>query len=158
MKLSDFVVKDAIIPELKATTRDQALRELVTALAAAKAFPEKDADTIYKALLEREKRATNAFGYGVAVPHAKHGGLKKVVCAIGRSPAGIDFAALDGGLVHIVTLLVSPAENPDRHLQAMERVWAALQDERIRKFLRQSATKAEILDVIAEADQASAAR
>ena len=51
MKLADFIVKDAIVPELKATDRDGVIRELVSALAAAKAIAASDVDPIVKAIL-----------------------------------------------------------------------------------------------------------
>jgi PTS system fructose-specific IIA component/PTS system nitrogen regulatory IIA component len=64
----------------------------------------------------------------------------------------VDFAALDKQPVYTVILLVSPADNPDRHLQAMEKIFRHLQQEKFRKFLRQSQTAAQIEDLLKEAD------
>ena len=85
MKFSEFIVKDAIIPELKAHDRDGVIRELVQALAKSKALAEKDVDAIVKAIIDREKHGSTGFGKGVAVPHVKHPALKKRSAAIGRS-------------------------------------------------------------------------
>jgi mannitol/fructose-specific phosphotransferase system IIA component (Ntr-type) len=158
MKLSDFIVTDAIVPELKATDRDGVIRELVTALAAAKALPEKDVDAIVKAIIDREKHGSTGFGKGVAVPHVKHAAVKKRVGAIGRSSVGVDFAALDQAPVYSVVLLLSPQPNPDGHLQAMENIFRNLQQDTFRRFLRQASTQQEIIDLLEEADQAGAAR
>ncbi|MHC4346746.1 MAG: PTS sugar transporter subunit IIA, partial [Planctomycetota bacterium] len=62
-------------------------------------------------------------------------------------------AALDKQPVYTVILLVSPADNADLHLQAMEQVFRHLQQERFRKFLRQAQTAEEIKDLLAEADE-----
>ena len=158
MKLSDFIVKDAIVPELEATERDAVIRELVSALAATKAVSAGDVDTIVKAIIDREKHGSTGFGKGVAVPHVKHPAIKKRVGAIGRSAVGVDFAALDQAPVYSVFLLLSPQNNPDGHLQAMENIFRNLQQDTFRRFLRQSDTKQKIIELMEEADQTSATR
>ena len=75
------------------------------------------------------------------------------VPAIGRSSAGVDFASLDGQPVHIVFLIVSPLDQPDEHLRAMDLIFRHLQQERFRKFLRQLDTTERIYDVLKEADE-----
>jgi nitrogen PTS system EIIA component len=158
MKLTDFIVKDAIVPELHASDRDGVIRELVTALAAAKALPAGEVDAVVKAIIGREKNGSTGFGKGVAVPHVKHSAVKKSVGAIGRSAVGVDFAALDQQPVYSVFLLISPTNNPDGHLQAMENLFRNLQQDTFRRFLRQSDTRQKIVDLLEEADQASATR
>jgi len=158
MKLADFVVKEAIIPELKSKDRDGVIHELVDALVAAKAIGEKDADSVIKAIVDREKHGSTGFGKGVAVPHVKHPAIKKRVAVIGRSTVGVDFAALDQAQVYSVVLLLSPQNNPDGHLQAMENIFRNLQEDRFRRFLRQASTRQEIVELLDEADQANAAR
>lgn len=157
MKLSDFIVKDAIVPELKATDRDAVIRELVEALAAAKAIQASDVDAVVKAIIDREKHGSTGFGKGVAVPHVKLAAIKKRVGAIGRSTVGVDFAALDQAPVYSIFLLLSPQNSPDGHLQAMENIFRNLQQDTFRRFLRQSDTQQKIVDLIEEADQAGAA-
>lgn len=158
MKLSDFIVKDAILPELQSTERDEVIRELVSALADAKAINASDVDAIVKAIIDREKNGSTGFGKGVAVPHVKHPAVKKRVGAIGRSTVGVDFAALDQAPVYSVFLLLSPQNNPDGHLQAMENIFRNLQQDTFRRFLRQSDTRQKIVELIDEADQTSATR
>jgi mannitol/fructose-specific phosphotransferase system IIA component (Ntr-type) len=158
MKLADFIVKEAIVPELKATDRDGVIRELVSALAAANAIGKNDVDAISKAIIDREKHGSTGFGKGVAVPHVKHPSVKKRVGAVGRSTVGVDFAALDQAPVYSVFLLLSPPNNPDGHLQAMEKIFRNLQEDTFRRFLRQSDSRQKIVDLIEEADQASAVR
>lgn len=158
MKLADFIVKDAIVPELKSTDRDGVIRELVQALSAAKAIAPGDVDTIVKAITDREKTGSTGFGKGVAVPHVKHPAIKKRMGAVGRSTVGVDFAALDQAPVYSIIMLLSPPNSPDGHLQAMEKIFRSLQEDTFRRFLRQSDTRAKIWDLIEEADQAGAAR
>ena len=153
MKLSEIMVTDAIVPELRAKTRDEAVRELVQALAATGAVPKKSLEDIVKAVLGRETQATTGIGKGVALPHAKLKGIKKPLGTIGRSSEGIDFASLDAKPVYSVILLLSSPDNPDEHLQAMETIFKHVQRDIFRKFLRQSQTKQAIVDLIQEADE-----
>jgi mannitol/fructose-specific phosphotransferase system IIA component (Ntr-type) len=153
MKLKDFIVPDAIIPQLLATDRDEALRELATALAKAEALPASAVDDVVAALIKREQNGSTGFGKGVAVPHVKHSSVKRMAGTIGRSATGIDFAALDHQPVFIVFLLLSPENQPQQHLQAMNIVFSNLQKDMFRRFLRQSATREAIVDLLDEADQ-----
>src|SRR5687768_8988724 len=116
MKLKEFIVTDAIVPQVQSSDRDGALRELVTSLAEAGAIPTDIIDELVAALIEREHRGSTGFGKGVAVPHVKHPKVPKMSGTVGRSSGGIDFAALDHQPVYTVVLLVSPAsdQEPDK--------------------------------------------
>src|SRR5213593_821105 len=153
MKLKEFIVAEAIVPELKASDRDGVIRELVQSLAAAGAAPMDAVDEIVAALVKREQNGSTGFGKGVAVPHVKHQKVKKMSGAVGRSAAGVDFAALDHQPVYSVFLLLSPENQPQQHLAAMNSVFTNLQKDMFRRFLRQSTTREAILDLLDEADQ-----
>ncbi|HKQ46441.1 MAG TPA: PTS sugar transporter subunit IIA [Phycisphaerae bacterium] len=153
MKLTDFVIRKAIVPSLSASDRNGVIREMVQALAAGGALPKDDAETIAKAVIQRENQGSTGFGKGVAVPHVKHDSVPRIMAAVGRSVAGIDFAALDRAPVYTVVVLLSPPNNPDEHLQAMENIFRHLQRDNFRRFLRQAETSDAVWDLIEEADQ-----
>ena len=153
MKLRDFIVSDAIVSELAASDRDGAIRELVAALARAGALPQESVDEVVAALIKREQNGSTGFGKGVAVPHVKHPKIRKMAGTIGRSVNGIDFAALDHQPVYSIFLLLSPDNQPQQHLQAMNIVFSNLQEDTFRRFLRQSTTRQAITDLLDEADQ-----
>ena len=153
MKLREVIVGDAIVPELAATDRDGAIRELVASLAAAGALAESAVEDVVAALIKREQNGSTGFGKGVAVPHVKHAKVKKMSGTIGRSGSGIDFAALDHQPVYSIVLLLSPENQPQQHLQAMNIVFSNLQKDMFRRFLRQTNTREGILELLDEADQ-----
>jgi len=153
MKLSDFIVTDAVIPELQATDRNGVIREVVSSLASCIGLDEEQANVIARAVIQRENQGSTGFGKGVAVPHVKHASVQKISATIARSSAGVDFAALDRAPVYIVVLLLSPPDNPDQHLASMENIFRHLQRDNFRRFLRQASNKAEIVDLIQEADE-----
>ena len=153
MKLKDFIVADAIVADLAASDRDGALRELVTSLATAGALEPEAVDDVVASLIKREQNGSKGFGKGVAVPHVQHQKVSKLAGTVGRSVNGIDFAALDNQPVYSVVLLLSPENQPQQHLNAMNIVFTNLQKDMFRKFLRQSGTKQAINDLLDEADQ-----
>ena len=153
MKLKEFIVQGAIVPELKAADRDGVIRELVQSLADAGGLPADAVDEVVAALIKREQNGSTGFGKGVAVPHVKHAKVKRMVGTVGRSVNGIDFAALDHQPVYSIFLLLSPDNQPQQHLQAMNIVFSNLQKDTFRRFLRQSATREGIAELLDEADQ-----
>ena len=153
MKLSDFIVPDAIVPELQASDRDGVIRELVSSLATAGAVAPDAVDDVVAALVKREQNGSTGFGKGVAVPHVKHAKVKQMAGTIGRSAGGIDFAALDHQPVYSIFLLLSPDNQPQQHLQAMNIVFSNLQKDMFRRFLRQANTREGIVELLDEADQ-----
>jgi mannitol/fructose-specific phosphotransferase system IIA component (Ntr-type) len=153
MKFADFVCFEATIPELRATDRDSVIAELVESLEKASKIEKGRSKEITRAVISRENEASTGLGKGVAVPHVKQRAVKEVAAAVGQSSAGIDFSALDKQLVYSVILLVSPVDDPDRHLQAMETIFRQLQFEKFRKFLRQSQSPERIEDLLREADE-----
>jgi mannitol/fructose-specific phosphotransferase system IIA component (Ntr-type) len=153
MKLSDIIVTDALVPELRADQRDGVIEELILAMANTGAISKRSVKDAMAAVLARENQATTGIGKGIALPHAKTKAVRKVVGTIGRSSAGIDFNALDSKPVYIVILLLSNPDDPDEHLQAMETIFKHVQRDMFRKFLRQSQTSEAIADLIKEADE-----
>jgi len=152
MKLCDIVRKDAIIPNLAATERDDAVRELVDAAIAAGAADAKIRDELVEAVLQRERKGSTGFGKSVAVPHVKHPAVRRIAAAVGLSQGGIDFNALDKQPVYTVFLLLSPDDDPESHLQAMEVIFKSLSQETFRRFLRQSTTVDEVYALLEECD------
>lgn len=153
MKLSDFFVCEAVVPELVAKDRNGVIRELVASLAECGAIDESQVDAVARTAIRRETEGSTGFGKGVAVPHVKFEGIEKMVCTIGRSGTGVDFSALDRAPVYTVVLLVSPKSDPDAHLAAMEQIFRHLQRDNFRRFLRQADTKEAVTDLIKEADE-----
>lgn len=82
----------------------------------------RDASALAAKLVEREKLGCTGLGNGLAIPHGKLPGLDGVLVAIGVVPGGVDFHALDGRPVRLLLLVLSPADAPAGHLQALARI------------------------------------
>ena len=152
MKFSEIVVNEAIIPTLQATERDAVITELVDAIIAAGVCDAAIREKMIEKLLDRERKGSTGFGRGVAVPHVKIEGPTRLAAAIGLSDQGVEFNALDKQPVHSVFLLVSPADSPEDHLQAMEVIFKNLGKPTFRRFLRQARSVQEVVTLLEEAD------
>lgn len=155
MRLSDFVCFEALLPKLESNDRDEVIKELITALDNAGKLTPGKCDKIAEEVINRENEASTGIGKGVAVPHVKHELIKDVIAVIGCSEEGVDFISLDKQPVYSVILLLSPADNADKHLQAMENIFKNLQKDDFRRFLRQAQTAEQIKGVIMDADEGS---
>lgn len=155
MKLTEIVHESGIVTSLQSTERDQVIRDLVLALIEAGAVDAGLESEIVESILEREKRGSTGFGKGVAVPHVKHSRIDRMVAGIGISESGVDFNALDKQPVYAVFLLLSPADRPEEHLQAMEVIFKNLSKDTFRRFLRQSRSVEDIRTLLQDADSQS---
>jgi mannitol/fructose-specific phosphotransferase system IIA component (Ntr-type) len=154
MKLLDLISRNSIVAEVESTDRNGVIRELVEVLVTAKSIEPGTVDGIVRSIITLERtRGTTGFGKGVAVPHVKVDGLSRIVAAVGRSSRGVDFGSLDGQPVYSVFLIVSPTEQPEEHLRAMDLIFRHLQQEQFRKFLQQSDQVEKIYDLLSEADE-----
>ena len=106
MKLSDFVIREAVIPDLSARSKEGVIREMVESLRIAGHVGNGEEERVIKAIMKREEQGTTGIGRGVAVPHTKHAGTARLIGNVALSRTGIDFCSLDGEPVHVLFLLV----------------------------------------------------
>jgi hypothetical protein len=93
MQLGDFISPDAVIPSLKAKSKKQLLQELSARAARLTGLEER---YIFDVLLQRERLGSTGLGQGIATPHGKLAGLKRIVGIFARLAEPIDFDAVDG--------------------------------------------------------------
>jgi PTS system fructose-specific IIA component/PTS system nitrogen regulatory IIA component len=122
MRMSNFMVLGAFLPDLRSTTREGAIEELIASLQAAGAFATADVPDITAAVLRRETLGSTGIGRGIAIPHSRHAAAGRLVGALGISKAGLWFDSVDDEPVHVVALVVSPQDQPALHLRALEAV------------------------------------
>ncbi len=120
MKLTDILVRDACLPDMKARTKKETLRELSNALAGA--VEGLDGGALLNMLLEREQLGTTAMGDGIAIPHARMEALDRLLASFGRSRQGVDFDSIDGKRTHLFFVLVAPGKEGSAHLLTLAHI------------------------------------
>lgn len=150
MKLTDFLDASRIIPDLEQKEKRAVLKELAERFAALDRSL--NSQSLFATLLEREQISSTAIGEGVAIPHGKMVGAKKLTGIFARSLRGADFESLDGGLTHLFFVLLAPEDSAADHLKALARISRLLKDGTFRARLMQGKTAEDIFKVIKEED------
>jgi mannitol/fructose-specific phosphotransferase system IIA component (Ntr-type) len=158
MRLTNFLVRDAIIPNLSATStgvdphdatatgvvKQQVITEMVSSLRSAGYFRDDDLSDIVRAVMRREQLGTTGIGHGIAIPHSRHPSVDRLIGTMAIAHDGLPFESLDGEPVFVFVLLVSPQERPGDHLRALEAVVRTMRDEDFVRRLRACKSRDEI--------------
>jgi PTS system nitrogen regulatory IIA component len=150
MKIADILSEATVVPVLAGRSKAEVIEELAGVVA--RHHPDIPHDRLVQALEDRERLNSTALGEGVAIPHGRMAGVKRVVAAFGRSPAGVDFSSLDGKPTHLFFLLVAPEDSAGAHLKALARISRLLKDESFRARLLQAADAADLYRTIRTED------
>ena len=152
MGLMARIARKAICPDIEATERDDALREVLAGLVTHGYIESDDSEAVMQSLLQREALGSTAIGKGIAVPHGKSGkkSSKKIIIGIARSLKGVRFRSLDGEPVHVMFLVVSPLERPPDYLAVMEGISRTLQNQDFMRFMMKAGDAKDILEIIEE--------
>lgn len=140
------VCPDCVAMELKATSKEEAIRELVDLLAANGRIREPAA--VFADVMERERSMSTGMAHGIALPHAKTDGADVMVAAIGLKREGLEFQSLDGQPARLVVLLATPKKNPGAHIQFLAAVGAALRDADRREQILAARSPEEVVRLI----------
>src|SRR5437763_11698170 len=152
MRLTEILKPENIKIPLEASTKSDAIGELVTLLAGNAEVT--DAKKVLDAVLERESTRTTGIGNGLAIPHGKCTGTNHLVMAIGRPKTPIDFQAIDGRPVNLIWLLTSPPDKTGPHIHALARISRLMTIDKFRQALADAATAQEVYDIIVEQENA----
>jgi mannitol/fructose-specific phosphotransferase system IIA component (Ntr-type) len=148
MRLTDILKPANIKVPLKATTKTDAIGELVSLLEANGELT--DPKKVLDSVLEREGTRTTGIGNGLAIPHGKCNGTDHLVMAIGKPATPIDFQAIDGRPVTLIWLLSSPPDKTGPHIHALARISRLMTFDKFRAALGNAGTAQEMFDAITE--------
>jgi PTS system fructose-specific IIC component len=133
VKIRDLLNKDSIIIDLQARDKNATIVQMAGFLASINNL--QDNDLIFRKILEREAEMSTGIGLGIAIPHARVETVDRVYMAAARSVKGIDFTAIDGQLVHLIFMIVSPVHASSDHMQVLSSLSRIMSYEDIRKKL-----------------------
>jgi PTS system nitrogen regulatory IIA component len=125
MDLSDLVEVSAVMPALKVNSKKQLLQVLSERAAQLTGLSER---LVFDTILQREKLGSTGVGNGIAIPHGKISGVKRILGVFARLETPVDFEALDDQPVDLVFLLLAPEGAGADHLKALSRIARALRD------------------------------
>jgi PTS system nitrogen regulatory IIA component len=133
MELVDILAPNAVIADMRANTKKQALLEAAQRAAQVTGLNER---AIFDVLLERERLGSTGLGGGIAIPHGKLAALDRLHGVFARLASPIDFEAIDARPVDLMFVLLAPESAGADHLKALSRVSRALRDRVLVEKLR----------------------
>jgi nitrogen PTS system EIIA component len=133
MEIADFLAPGAVVAGLKLSDKAALLREL-----AERAAPSAGAkaEAILTALEAREGLGSTGVGRGIAIPHARIEGVKRLFGLFTKLQKPIDFAAIDEQPVDLVFLLLIPVAAGNEHVAALAAISRRLREGSVVKQLR----------------------
>ena len=99
---------------------------------------------VAEAVIQRERILSTGLGHGVAVAHGTSRAVDRIVIALGISPQGIDYDAVDQAPVHLLFVIINPPEKQVEYLIALAAVTRMVRDAEFRQSLRAGASAEDI--------------
>lgn len=148
MTLADIVQKEHIIENLEASSRWDAIEELIGRLVQCGKIKAEHRDAIAAVVKKRETSMSTGIGFGIGIPHASTELIPEVIGAFGRSKKGVNFDSLDNQPVHLVVLFLVPHGQFQKHLHTLANIAKLLHHREFRQALEESSGADEILSLI----------
>ncbi|WP_338209462.1 fructose-specific PTS transporter subunit EIIC [Lactiplantibacillus paraxiangfangensis] len=152
MDIRDLLLKDVMIMDMQATTKDEAIDELVHKYAEQGVIND---EALYKQdIIKREAESTTGIGDGIAMPHAKDKAVQRATVLFAKSQNGVDFNALDGQPVHLFFMIAAPEGANNTHLAALAALSSLLIDPELVGKLKNAQTPEEVQQLFGDAQAA----
>ncbi|MGO4786398.1 fructose-specific PTS transporter subunit EIIC [Paenibacillus sp. 2KB_20] len=117
MKITDLMIQETMIMDLKAVTKEAAIDELIASLAASRRI--NDPVLFKEMILKREAESSTGIGGGIAIPHAKTKAVNEPTVVFAKSRQGVDFEALDGEAAYVFFMIAAPEGAGNTHLRTL---------------------------------------
>jgi fructose-specific phosphotransferase system IIA component len=148
MDLGDILSPQQIASDLQATSRWEAIDELINHLVACAKINPEHRDAIVAVVKKRETSMSTGIGFGIGIPHASTDLIYEVVGAFGRSKKGINFDALDNQPVNLVMLFLVPQGQFQKHLHTLAKIAKLLHKKEFRHALEAAPDAQAMFDII----------
>ena len=148
MELADFLTKEQVVTDLKASDRWEAIEELIDLLVDSGQIKPDHREAIVSIVKKREASMSTGIGFGIGIPHASTDLIDNGTGAFGRSKDGVNFDALDNQPVNLVMLFLVPQGQFQKHLHTLAKIAKMLHKKEFRKSLEEAEDAAEMYQII----------
>lgn len=136
--------------DLKATTKADALKELVSVVSAGQGV--RDPNLLLEMLEQREELGSTGIGKGVAIPHGRSLAVVDLKVLFARSKKGVEFDSIDGKPVKLFFLIVAPPQDKrNEYLPLLGKIAELIKEKKIRDQLAKVSDFEELKGVLQEA-------
>ncbi len=155
MKITDVLTPAMTQCDLPGSSKKRVLENLSTFITEQLGGDSEQTDTLFHSLVARERLGSTGIGEGIAIPHCRAPGFKRIHGCLIKLSNPVDFDAPDDQPVDLIFALVVPEEKNDEHLATLARVAALLQDEISRQSLRQCSSDEELFNTAIQLERSA---
>ena len=156
MKINDILLKELMIMDLQATTKEGVIDEMIAGLSTNGII--NDAAVYKEGIMKRESQTSTGLGDGIAMPHAKNKAVIKPAVVFAKSAAGVDYASLDGQPAHLFFMIAAPEGANNVHLEVLASLSRLLINPDFTASLKKAQTPEEVQGLFAAAEAAREAK
>ncbi len=150
MKIKDILSTESMIMDLKATNKEDAIKEMADL--EVKTDIVNNEDEFIKSIWARENESTTGIGGGIAMPHARNKYINKARVLFAKSKEGIDYNSLDGQPVHLFFMITAPDGADNTHLQALAKLSGLLINPDLVEALKKAETPDDVIKLFEDAE------
>lgn len=145
MNLKKLLGKENIFLDLKSSSKEDIIKEMIDRLVVSGKI--KDRDAALEAVLTREEKMSTGMENGIAIPHGKTDSVDNLITAVALKKEGVDFDSMDGQVSKIFIMTVSPLSRSGPHIQFLAEVSKLLKEPEAREMLIAARTVEEVIRV-----------
>jgi len=150
VRIQDILQKNAVIINLEASNKTELLTQMAKYLASL--YDIQNPALVIQKIIDREAEMSTGIGFGIAIPHARIESIDKVFMVAARSVKGIEFEAIDEQPVHLIFMMLSPANASNQYTQILSALSRIMSYEDIRQSLIETDVAENFLTIIARGE------
>lgn len=151
MKINDVLLKELMIMDLKSTTKEGVLDEMITSLLDNGII--NDREVFKEGIIAREAQSSTGLGEGIAMPHAKNNAVQQPAVVFAKSSAGVDYDSLDGQPAHLFFMIAAPEGANNVHLEVLASLSRQLINPNLLAQLKAATTPEEVQQIFSAAEE-----
>jgi mannitol/fructose-specific phosphotransferase system IIA component (Ntr-type) len=148
MALIDLITPGVVKNPLESSAKEDVIRELIQVLKDAGKIAE--VEPVFDAIMAREAQGSTGLADGIAIPHAKIPAVKTLTAALGISPSGVDFDALDGKPSHLFFLILAAPDQSGPHIEALAEIARLTRSKSFCDMLTHAGSAEEVVQLLEE--------
>ena len=150
MNLTDIIPLNNIYLDVNVSSKKALFKEVAAKISNKLNI---DQNNLLEKLNEREKLGSTGIGNGIAIPHGKVNGIKKVFSLFLRTKSLIDFSSSDLMGVDIIFVIIAPEESKTDHLLALSEISKFLRKNKNKEALRMLKTNHEVFELLSQSNE-----
>ncbi|ODS23885.1 PTS fructose transporter subunit IIA [Candidatus Endobugula sertula] len=146
MNIASLLSPKSVLCKHSSSSKKRLLEDMAEYIC--KQYTELDSNTVFRALISREKLGSTSIGNGIAIPHCRIPQCNKTIGMLVTLDQGIEFNAIDNQNVDIIFTLLVPEGANDKHLQTLACIAETLSNDVILNNIRHAQQSEELLQVL----------